>query len=447
MRIFLLSLIIYWNIQFVHAQQLEPIDSAYLKTLLNFSKNVATIKDSIWPGMKIGPSCIFRINGPAFLINHPQPPVTAKCLADSIYMFSQADIALAGTSQTEINHHLTAHNNYAQSFYVSPNQFYAELFHELHHVYQRNYIKKMQFDNPAELLTYPEDYRNDALKQYENEVLLELLSGPSSQFNDNINKFFTCRTLRKEIIGEKYINYEKKVESAEGPATYCEYKYMKEFSTMLKEQEYIHKRFFYSLIEPTYGRNGLRNKHLLSGMVQCLLLERKFKNWQTEYYNSGLLLNDYFFSKFIPKPVKLPAISFARANASYFTNLEKEQHNLHLAMFASQKGIKVTLLFKSLPEFRGFDPMHAEAINDSLTLHSTLLKLGKDQNHLTLVNQRVVTVTNGQVWFVKRATFFAPENAIRFNGDLFTCTKEDLDVSWKYVKQEKNGNEYVITLE
>src|SRR4051812_48997569 len=98
----------------------------------------------------------------------------------------------------------------------------------------------MQFDNPAELLTYPEDYRNDAIKQYENEVLLELLSGPSSQFDDNINKFFTCRMLRKQIIGDKYINYEKKVESAEGPATYCEYRYMKEFSTTLKEQAYIH---------------------------------------------------------------------------------------------------------------------------------------------------------------------------------------------------------------
>jgi hypothetical protein len=271
-------------------QATTPLDSTYLANLATFSKNAHSLAREIWPGMKIGPFCIFRVNGPAYIMNHPAPPKEARLLHDSIYIFKQSDYALAGTTQTPINNHLTAHNNYGQPMYVSVNQFYAELFHELHHVYQRTAIKQLKTDNPAELLTYPEDPRNDALKQYENEALLEILLGPAEKFNDNLNKFYTCRVLRKTIIGEKYSNYEKSVESAEGPATYCEYAYIKKYGTTATEQEFIHKRFYYSLTEPTYGRDGLRNKHLLTGMAQCIILTRRFKNWQTEYYNSGMQL-------------------------------------------------------------------------------------------------------------------------------------------------------------
>lgn len=436
-----------WAMQPLEAQKMESIDSAYLSTLPTFSKNVNRVKEKIWPGMTIGPSCIFRLNGPAFLLNHPQPPLNSTLVSDRIYKLNQADLAIAGTSQTEINAHLTAHNNYGQSFYVSDNQFYAELFHELHHVYQRTQVKKLQFDNPADLLTYPEDYRNDAIRLYENELLLAMVAGPAKQFKDNLNRFFTCRTLRKALIGTKYLNYEKSVESAEGPATYCEYRYMDEFASTLNEQAFINKRFFYSLIEPTYGREGLRNKNLLSGMVQCLLLSRTFKSWQTDYYNSGLALNDYFFSKFTPRLVSLPTLTSYEAKAKYFTSLEKEKHTRHLEAFGNQRGVKVTLLFDSLPEFRGFDPMHAESINDSLTLHSTLLKLGKGKNQFSAINQSTLTLTNKQIWFVKKVVLFVPEQAIKLNKNIFLIKNDTVTLHWHYLNQTKKENEYIITLE
>lgn len=446
-RIVAFSAFIFLNRPIITAQEIEPIDSIYLKTIANFSQNINSIKEKAWPGMEIGPFCIFRLNGPAFLMNHPEPPTYAKKWQDSVYFFNQADIGLMGTSQTEINHYLTAHNNYGQSFYISENQFFAELFHELHHVYQRNHIKKLQFDNPAELLTYPEDYRNDAIKQYENELLLEMVTGSPTKFRENLDKLFSCRTIRQEIIGLKYITYEKRVESAEGPATYCEYVYMKEFSSTVQEEEYINKRFFYSLIEPTYGKEGLRNKHLLSGMMQCLLLSRNFKNWQTDYYNSGLTLNDYFFSKFKPQQVKLPPLDGYQAKAKYFTTAEKEKHKQNLEIFNNQSGLRITLLFDKSPEFRGFDPMHAEAINDSLILHSTLLKLGKGSNYFNMANHRTVTQTNGQVWFVKSVTFFIPESAIRIDKNVFICNTENVSINWQFLKQVRRENEYIITLE
>jgi hypothetical protein len=435
------------SITSLSAQTTTPLDSAYLAHLATFSKNAYSLAPEIWPGMTIGPFCIFRVNGPAYIMNHPAPPKEARLLRDSIYIFKQSDYALAGTTQTPINNHLTAHNNYGQPMYVSVNQFYAELFHELHHVYQRTYIKKLKFDNPAELLTYPEDPHNDAVKQYENEALLEMLLGPAEKFNDNLNRFYTCRTLRKAIIGEKYSNYEKSVESAEGPATYCEYAYMKKYGPTATEQEFLHKRFYYWLVDPTYGRDGLRNKHLLSGMAQCIILTRRFKNWQMEYYNSGMQLNDFFFSKFPGKQVKLPVLASYKAKAQYFTANEKEKHSANLEAFNSQPGRKITLIFNIQPEVRGIDPMHAEAVSDSLILHPTLLKLGKGTNSFTAINHATLARINKQIWVVKRVTFFVPESSVKFENGVFTCTDKAVSVQWKYTEHEENGHEHTITTE
>ena len=375
------------------------------------------------------------------------PPASAKPLKDGVYEFSQSEYSLLGTSQTEINHHLTAHNNYGQPQYISVNQFYSEVFHELHHVYQRTVVKTVQFDNPAELLTYPEDYRNDAMRQYEDELLLSMLQGPSLQFQENLNRFFSCRLLRQTIIGKEYLDYEKSVESCEGPATYCEYRYMKAFANTPQEQQYIQKRFFEMLIEPAYGRDGLRNKRLLSGMVQCLLLDQKFKNWQPEYYRSGLTLNDFFFSKFKPWHVELPDRAVYLAKAKYFTAIEKNKHSINLESFNSQGGLKITLLFKSPPEFRGFDPMHAEAVNDSLILHTTLLKLGKGADYFTAANERTATLVKGSIWKVKSVTFFAPRDKISLENNTLKYEGPNIQVNWHYTAETQTDNGYLVTVE
>lgn len=445
-RFFALLFVVFTSCCITDAQVITPIDSAYLSTVADFSRNINKIKDQVWPGMQIGPYSIFRLNGPAFLLNHPAPPQNSHCLKDSIFILNASDYGLMGATQTEINNFLTAHNDYSFKSYVSVNQFYAELFHELHHVYQRNYIKNLQFDNPADLLTYPEDYRNDAVKLYENEVWLEMLLDQGN-FSEKINKIYTCRNLREQIIGAKYFDYEKGVESVEGPAAYCEYGYMQQFSSIIKEQEYINHRFYYLLTEPTYGRDALRGKHLLTGMVQCLLLSKYFKNWQSEYYASGLYLYDYFLTKFNHKTSDLPDLSYYKAKAKYFTALEKEKHVINLENFNKQNGIKVTLIFNEIPDFRGFDPMHAEALNDSLIIHYTLLRLGKENNHFNLTNYKALSTITEQIWFVKRVSFFVEENDIKLGENRLKCNNGTLDIDWRIVSLIRKGNEYLINLE
>jgi hypothetical protein len=213
---------------FLQAMDIGSIDDIYMNEMPRFRNNVNKIAGKIWPGMTIGPFCIFRINGPAIMMNHPNPPDQAKHPRDNRYVFSQSDFKLMGATNTKINGLLTAHNDYGQNFYSTANQFYAELFHELHHIYQLDHVKNLNFDNPAIQLTYPEYIINDAMKQYENEVLLEMLNCSQRDFPQFLNRFYTSRNLRRQLIGDKYSDYEKAVESVEGPATYCEYQYMME---------------------------------------------------------------------------------------------------------------------------------------------------------------------------------------------------------------------------
>lgn len=441
-------LIVFTMLGVANAQQLDSIDSAFINSLTNFSINLEKIKDSIWPDMKTGPFCIFRLDGPAFLMNHSDPPINAKLINNNIYLLNQSDYELFGATQTLINGVLTAHNDYGQQFYSSVNQFYAELFHELHHVYQRNYVKNLKFDNPADLLTYPENYRNFAIQQYENTLLLEMLLGAPEKFKQNLNLFFTCRIKREEIIGTKYLDYEKGAESIEGPATFCEYQYMNIFSSNIIDQEYIQHRYFYSLIEPFYSRNKLRGKCLLTGLMQCLILSKYFDDWQSEYYSSGLFLYDYFVRKMLPKEVILPDLTYDSAKAKYFTLIENKRHTSNFETFTKQPGIKLILTFQEFPEFRGFDPMHAEAINDSIILHSTLLKLGKADNTLSILNYQTISTIADQIWSVKTVEIFVPKESISVNNKkLIVSYNNTIKINWTYVSRIKKGDEYEFTLE
>ena len=446
-RFVLVLIMVSINLVFLNAIEIESIDRIYLNEMPRFYSNVNKIAGKVWPGMKIGPFCAFRLNGPAFMMNHPNPPEQAKNLGNGVFVFSQSDYNLIGTTNTKINGLLTAHNDYGQDFYGTVTQFYSEMFHELHHIYQLNHVKNIKFDNPAILLTYPENFRNDAMKQYENEVLLDMLNGPAGNFQENLNRFYTCRNLRKQLIGEKYIDYEKAVESAEGPAVYCEYQYMKEFSSSEADKEYIHKRFFHSLVEPAYGRNGLRARHLLTGFIQCLVLAENVKGWQEEYYGSGQTLNDYFFSKFKPVRIELPDLSPYMAKAKHFTAIEQQKHAVNLNAFDSQDGVKIKLVFSRIPEFRSFDPMHAEALTDSLILHTTLLKLAKGDNQLCIINHKATTSIADQIWFVKNVVLFVPPNVLKFEDGRLKCKFGNVEIDWKMLNRTESENLLVIDLE
>ncbi len=143
-----------------------PIDSLYMSSIDDFYKNAGNATSKIWTGMGLAPVCMYRVNGPALLYNHPNQPKSFKRVNDKLYIGDQKDLQLFGATQMEINGTLSAIVDYELSHYASKEEVYAELFHELHHVYQRNFIKQIGFGNPAILLTYPENYNNDGIQTF-----------------------------------------------------------------------------------------------------------------------------------------------------------------------------------------------------------------------------------------------------------------------------------------
>jgi hypothetical protein len=274
-----------------------------------------------------------------------------------------------------------------------------------------------------------------------------MFSDSSVNFKQHLDLFFTTRNTRKEIIGAKYLDYEEGAESIEGPAMFCEYQYMNQFSTAV-DKEYIHHRYFYSLTEPLYNRNNLRGKCLLTGLAQCLILSKKINNWESEYYGSGISLYEYFIKKLSPVKTILPDLPYEMAKAKYFTAIEKQNHYLNFESFNKQPGIKLVLAFKEYPEFRSFDPMHAEAVTDSAIIHSTILSLAKADNSLSIKNYRVISNIADQIWFVKSVEIYVPEDSIRFeNNKLIVLMKSGVELKWAFLNKVKNGNEYRFTLE
>ncbi|MCX2679957.1 hypothetical protein OOZ15_08420 [Galbibacter sp. EGI 63066] len=431
--------------------QPTAIDSLYITSVVDFYKNAEDAKGKIWEGMKLSPVCMYRVNGSALLYKHPNPPKGFTKLSDKLYIGKQEDLQLFGTTQTEINGTLTAIINYGESRYSCVEEVFAELFHELHHTYQRNFIKKIAFDNPSVLLTYPENHINDGIKLYEQKILYSMcFEHDSAKFQKLLNQFYSSRLKREQIIGDDYIGYEEAVENLEGPAFYCEYKFYNQFAPFNEtiKGNYNQKHFWGILTTPFYGRNNLRNRHLAAGMAMCFILNSKFDDWQSEYYSGTLSLYDFFTSKFKPQKEELEIGLMYYKLSDYHTKQKVLEQKVSYEEFNSQQGIKITLNFNQYPKFKGFDPIHAESINDSTILHRTLLKLsGGEQNNLFVTNKNALAIINEEIWYVKRVVIFAPEESILIENNRLVVDNKRETISWAGKLKRKTENEIIFNCE
>lgn len=426
---------------------LTGIDSLYLTSLDDFYKTAVKAKDDIWKGMQPAPVCMYRHNGPAFLYNHPAPPEGFVKLSDQLYMGKQSDLNLFGATQMKINGTLTAINNYDESRYGDAAEAYAELFHELHHVYQRNFIRHISHDNPAVLLTYPENAKNDAIKLYEQQLLYRLcFEKDSLTFRHWLNQFYSARLQREQLIGD-YLQYEKTVENMEGPAFYCEYRFYNRNTTESRDikNNYNQRHFFGVLTMPYYGRDHLRNRHLAAGMALCYILDRKCKDWKTEYYAQNKSLFDFFAAKLKPKQEALIVDSMYFRLSRFHTEQEIQKHKETYQQFIAQDGVKISLIFRQNPRFKGFDPMHAEGINDSTVLHKTMLALSNGkENQLFITHHNVITITDGDIWKVKKVILFVPPENIQITNNTMVINQQNNTISWSGKLQMKTENEIIF---
>ncbi|MFO8087353.1 MAG: hypothetical protein R6T91_06025 [Bacteroidales bacterium] len=431
-------------------EKLMKIDSLYLTSIDDFYEKADSAKSEIWNEMELAPICLFRVNGPALLYNHPNPPQKFTQVTDKLYVGKQSDLQLYGSTQMEINDILTAIADYGADSYSCIEEVYAVVFHELHHVYQTNFIDQLEFDNPAILLTYPENYANDAIKNYEQKILYNMcFEQDSLKFQSLLNQFYSCRFKRQQIINT-YAKYEESVENIEGPAFYCEYSYYNRFCSKNNalKSSYINTHFFDILSSPYYGRNNLRERHLASGMVMCYILDRYFNNWQRDYYSKEISLYSYFMSRFNPQKEELKIDSSFFSLSNFHTQQAIVEHQMSFDKFMDQPGIKINLEFSETPKFEGFDPMNAESINDSIILHSTILKLSNgDENKLFIHYDRAVTLVDKEIWFVRKVILFVSKENIRIENDKLFVDTEKVNIAWTGKLKKKNEKEIIFNCE
>lgn len=428
---------------------MSTYDSLYLTTIDHFYNNAEDVKSEIWEEMKLAPICMYRVNGPALLYNHPEPPKSFTQVTDKLYIGEQRDLQLFGATQMEINGTLTAIVDYGLVHYLSVEEVYAELFHELHHVYQRSYFKNIEYDNPATLLTYPENFKNDGIKLLEQRTLYKMcFADDSISFQKLLNQFYSCRLEREQIIGD-YAKYEETVENIEGPAFYCEYKFYNQFALFNQQlkDNYNQNHFFGVLTTPYYGRHSLRYRHLGSGFAMCYILDKHLDNWQSEFYSQNSSLYEFFISKFKPQKEILEIDSMYYDLSKFHTHLTILEHDVSFNKFNNQEGVKITLKFKQTPQFEGFDPMSAESINDSTVLHKTFLKLSRGEKNKLFLTNDVVTVIDNQIWFVKEVILFVPEENIILENNQIVVETEKESISWSGKLKVKDQNEIIFNCE
>ena len=418
---------------------LQAIDSLYMQGIKEFYAFAREHKEEIWPGMTLGPLCVYRMGGPAFLYNHPEPPPSFVEIASGLYMGQQSEQQLFGSTTKPINGVLTAIADYGSTQLNHPNEFWALAFHELHHVWQLTGVPELNFDNPALLVTYPENYQNDALKIQEHNWLYQMvMAEDEAEFRSLLNRFYSSRLVRAEIIGD-YLAYDTSVETCEGPAAYNEYRFYELFSQQPPhlKNHYGHAHFWKLLLQPRYGRENLRARHLASGMALCLLLDRYANDWKTDFYASGIDLYDYFVQQLQPKPVEVYPQEELLAMSRFFIHSQQQEREAYLKKFYEQAGTKIVLHFASTPGFRGFDPMNAQAINENTILHKTMLNLARGDNRFFVTGREVVATFTNQLWFVNKVIFFVPNDSIELTDNEININIEGVNIRWKGKVKER----------
>lgn len=433
--------------------QAHDMDRLYAEGLLSFYEEVESLSQSIWPGMQLCPVCIYRQNGPAFLYKHPNPPDSFRPIDDGLWCGKQSDLQLFGATQVPISGTLTAINYYGLKDRPVEHCL-AELFHEMHHVYQRTCMQTPRWDDPSLIVTYPEQVENDALKIFENRLLLQLLFTDDEQaFQRSLNLFHSSRLKRRRIIGDAYLDWEKRAESVEGPATYCQYRYLEaRRGTPWSRTSFRvarHHEFLSVLDQMEFGRENLRHRLLMTGLAQCLILARQgFSNWEQEYFASDLLLSDFLFSRLPVQEITVPDIEDLKTCASYFLSEMRQARQKRLSDFESQRGLRVSIKFRTLPEFRGFDPMNAEAIDDTTILHNTMLNLGKNDDFLSFLTGGVVAKIAGSVWATESLTFYLQDDEqLQVDQGRITLNAKGRQLSWHGDVVSKSKGSILIELE
>ncbi|WP_057913113.1 hypothetical protein [Peribacillus muralis] len=231
--------------------------------------------ENYWSGFELVAYALYDKRN-VYLFNHPKfsnnPQYT--------YHILNWDVQFTGDTMILYEEYPTAIVNLDS--YKDYEDLYSVLIHELFHGYQ--YIKdEKRFPDEMMGITYPLSQENVELRNQERTNLYRaLLEHNTIKKKHHLHTFIALREKRTAMF-EKYLPYEKLIETIEGPAWYVELRAYAEKT--LKDYDFVLKKYAQQLINKYESTSSIRRSCYSSGLFICLLLNELSPGWMESFFD------------------------------------------------------------------------------------------------------------------------------------------------------------------
>lgn len=257
------------------------------------------------------------------------------------YFMGNTNITFDGTEIAIVN---LDYNN------LDDNELISLLHHEAFHVFQKK-SSLWYKSEPNDMLSsfYPLNLENLLIREEERRLLYKIvLEKDENKSIEYINMFISLREKRKGIIGI-YFDYELKVETMEGTATFVE----KQIYELLGGS-------YLDYYEKTLNNNpkdlkNFRATMYSSGSALCHILKRFDNNWEIDFLKNDLSIYDYFKSLFKIRIVEVSYKENKELNQIFIN--EKNNRKNEIDRFYQSNGTKIIINIDGI-QLNGFDPMN-----------------------------------------------------------------------------------------
>jgi hypothetical protein len=428
---------------------LGVIEAVRLASFLSEKKG----PDYLWPGFDFGatPIIIYRRNREAILVQHPDPPKEFRRLelplpglgATPVYFHAGALPFLPAVGAVEIAGRATAAIPLTVfGSRVIPEAFVASLFHETFHAFERRLGRRAA--DPSLLSRYPElSAVNNALGNVEGNILYDYLgprllqAGDAREAERAAVEFSVIRRERRAPLEDDVIEYETRLEAAEGLARYVEVRILAgagdgytpgpAFKILAGRGVYAMAR---DLIAERLARLPELNLHAAgaawwrffhTGMALALLADDLDSGWKSRVVAGGKL-GDIVEERVIYDGGPADEATVERLKASYgyderleaeraFSRVEKRRKKELLLSVLGGDGARITFDVSALIAeetwwdsgriFLDWDPATTETITQSVRIHREGLRFSGFGAELRIVGIPVVEDLKNRLFHVR----------------------------------------------
>ncbi|SDZ67883.1 hypothetical protein SAMN05421736_13123 [Evansella caseinilytica] len=322
-----------------------------------------------WPGFTLTAYAVFDKEH-VYLFHHPNYPP-----ADKTYHVLQWNEMFAGCTFTLFEDYPTAIVDI--ELYDDFEGLYAILVHELFHCFQ--YLKEeSRFPDELAGVTYPLISENVELRHQERKQLyLAVMSSDRKKKRQHLAEFVGLRQKREALLG-KYLHYEARIETIEGPAYYVESKaYGKQQALSADE---VLQKFIPGLVDQHESNMNIRRSCYSSGLFLCLVLDDVYPEWKENHFDSEHTLYDL-----VKEVVEKEAASIA-IDVSVSKETEKTVKAVKKIRESELEGTETKAGYHLFLEgdivVKGFDPMNL-IYSENKLLHKNFLKIAvNDREYL-----------------------------------------------------------------